>query len=59
MAKQASNLDDVNELPGISQAVNVGNTVYLSGQVGWDKDGRVVGSHIGTPRNAAASDTSA
>jgi enamine deaminase RidA (YjgF/YER057c/UK114 family) len=49
--KEAIEPDPARILPGMSQAVRVGDTVYLSGQVAFGADGQVVG--IGDARAQA------
>jgi reactive intermediate/imine deaminase len=41
--KEAIEPDPARRLPGMSQAVRVGDTIYLSGQVAFDSGGEVVG----------------
>ena len=43
MGKEAIEPDPTRSLPGMSQAVRVGDTIYLSGQVAFDGQGEVVG----------------
>ena len=38
-----SNVLDTRKPYGYGQAVKVGNTIYLAGQVAWDEEGNVVG----------------
>ncbi len=52
MPREAIEPDPSRILPGMSQAVRVGDTIYLSGQVAFGTDGQVVG--IGDPRAQAA-----
>jgi 2-iminobutanoate/2-iminopropanoate deaminase len=51
VSKEAIEPDPARILPGMSQAVRAGNTVYLSGQVAFGSDGQVVG--IGDARAQA------
>jgi 2-iminobutanoate/2-iminopropanoate deaminase len=44
VSKQAIEPDPSRILPGMSQAVRVGDTIYLSGQVAFGTDGQVVGA---------------
>jgi enamine deaminase RidA (YjgF/YER057c/UK114 family) len=41
--KEAIEPDPTRSLPGMSQAVRVGDIIYLSGQVAFDGEGEVVG----------------
>jgi enamine deaminase RidA (YjgF/YER057c/UK114 family) len=50
--KEAIEPDPARRLPGMSQAVRVGDTIYLSGQVAFGSDGGVVG--LGDARAQAA-----
>ena len=43
MGKEAIEPDPTRSLPGMSQPVRVGDTIYLSGQVAFDGQGEVVG----------------
>lgn len=43
MRKEAVEPDPARRLPGMSQGVRVGDTIYLSGQVAFDSKGEVVG----------------
>ncbi|MBI2305224.1 MAG: RidA family protein [Chloroflexi bacterium] len=44
MTKEILNPSTIVSMPAAySQAVKVGNTIYISGQVAWDKEGKVVG----------------
>jgi reactive intermediate/imine deaminase len=38
-----SNVLDSKNKYGYSQAIKVGNTIYLAGQVAWDEEGNIVG----------------
>lgn len=42
MKKEHINPDGMHRPRGYTHTVRAGNTVYVAGQVGWDKDGKIV-----------------
>lgn len=42
MEKEHINPDGMHRPRGYTHTVRAGNTVYVAGQVGWDKDGKIV-----------------
>lgn len=42
MKKEHINPDGMHRPRGYTHTVRVGNTVYVAGQVGWDKEGKIV-----------------